>query len=178
MTENNYSFKKLFLVYTLTGIPFTLPISLSFIFNILPFNYEGQTYSGSMGFAFSLCYILIGGLVLSILNWTILNLGDLIYKMFWHDERSYKFKRLFLTYLFIIAPLSVLEGVLALFHLVPVNFNNTPTYGLKGFIIVIIFSPFILSMISGANWIGLQIGDALLKECLKIFKRKSPKVSA
>ncbi|MBB2144004.1 hypothetical protein GM921_00775 [Pedobacter sp. LMG 31464] len=74
------------------------------------------------------------------------------------NKDLFSFKKLFFAYLFAMIPFSLLGGILSLFNIVPVNFNGNPTYGFKGFIVAILFTPFIALMFSGLNWLFLNLG--------------------
>jgi hypothetical protein len=89
------------------------------------------------------------------------------------DRNRYSFKTLFWSYTFFLIPLAFLEGLLALFHIEPVYFNELPVYGFKGFIIPILFIPF-LGLIFGAfNWVMLNFGYFLYGIYLKRFKKQN-----
>lgn len=86
---------------------------------------------------------------------------------------TFPFKKLFFATLFATIPFSLLEAFLALFKLVPVDFNNKETYGIAGFLVVIAFMPFIVLMLSGANWLFLNVGYSLYTFFCKAFKIKT-----
>jgi len=86
-------------------------------------------------------------------------------------EKGYSFKKLFWSYTFCAIPLALLAGLLALFHVSPVYFNETPTYGFKGFIVSILFAPLFSLLISAANWVVLNCGYFLYNAFGKIMKR-------
>lgn len=75
----------------------------------------------------------------------------------------FTFKKLFIAYLFAMIPFSLLIGALSLFNIVPVNFNGNPTYGIKGFVVAVLFSPFIALIFSGLNFIFLNFGILLCR---------------
>lgn len=87
--------------------------------------------------------------------------------------KDFPFKKIFFATLFYVAPFSLLVAFLALFNLVPVNFNNKDTYGIFGFIISILFMPFIVIMLSGFTWIFLNFGNWLYKAFCKLFRINS-----
>lgn len=87
-------------------------------------------------------------------------------------EKSYfSFKKLFWSYIFFSIPLALLAGLLALFHLSPVYFNESPTYGFKGFIIPILFIPFCGLVFGAANWLVLNIGYFFYAAFLRLLKK-------
>jgi len=72
--------------------------------------------------------------------------------------QNFPFKKIFFATTFFIIPFSILESFLAFFNVVPVDFNNSPRTGIFGFIIPILFIPFLGLMFSGLNWIVLNVG--------------------
>ena len=72
--------------------------------------------------------------------------------------QTFPFKKIFFATTFFIIPFSILESFLALFNIVPVYFNNSPRIGVIGFIIPILFIPFLGIMFSGYNWVVLNGG--------------------
>jgi hypothetical protein len=85
---------------------------------------------------------------------------------------TFPFKKLFFACIFCTIPFSILESFLALFKIVPVNFNNIPRTGLIGFIIPILFIPFLGTMFSGFSWLFLNLGYWFYGVTLKVFKKK------
>jgi hypothetical protein len=72
--------------------------------------------------------------------------------------QNFPFKKVFFATTFFIIPFSILASFLALFNVVPVEFNDSPRTGLFGFIIPILFIPFLGIMFGGLNWIVLNVG--------------------
>ena len=70
----------------------------------------------------------------------------------------FPFKKLFFAIALFMIPFTVLESILALFDIAPVNFNNVPRTGWVGFIIPILFFPFMAVILSGSNWVVLNGG--------------------
>jgi hypothetical protein len=93
-------------------------------------------------------------------------------KLLTMDDKYFSFKKLFLCYLFCAIPFSLLAAFLALFNVVPVELNNSPRYGIDGFIIAILYIPFIGFMFSGASWLSLNFGLWVYKGFLTLTKRK------
>jgi hypothetical protein len=87
-------------------------------------------------------------------------------------ENRYSFKRLFWSYTFCAIPFSILAAFLALFNVMPVEFNGTPRYGIQGFIIPILYTPFFGLIFGGFNWLALSFGGMLYDAFLKAIKRK------
>ena len=95
--------------------------------------------------------------------------------MYFSMEREYfSFKKLFWSYTFCAIPLALLAGLLALFHLSPVYFNESPVYGFKGFIIPILFIPLFGLLLSAGNWVVLNFGYWVYNLFLKAFKKERP----
>jgi hypothetical protein len=72
--------------------------------------------------------------------------------------QTFPFKKILFATTFFIIPFSILESFLALFNVVPVNFNDAPRTGWIGFIIPLLFIPFIGFMFSALNWVVLNGG--------------------
>jgi hypothetical protein len=87
-------------------------------------------------------------------------------------ENKYSFKRLFWSYTFCAIPFAILGSFLALFNVVPVEFNGVPRYGIQGFIIPILYIPFFGLVFSCTNWLALSFGGMLYDAFLKAIKRK------
>lgn len=73
--------------------------------------------------------------------------------------KPYSFKKLFLCCLFFIIPLSLLGAFLTLFEIAPINFNGSPTTGIKGFIVCIAIIPFWALMFGFWIWVVINLGD-------------------
>lgn len=84
----------------------------------------------------------------------------------------FSFKRLFWSYTFALIPFSLLSGLLSLFNVVPVNFNNIPQYGVKGLVISLLFIPFVGLIFSCLNWVFLNLGVVLQELFLKIKNKE------
>jgi hypothetical protein len=87
-------------------------------------------------------------------------------------ERNYfSFKKLFWSYTFCAIPLALLSGLLALLHISPVYFNESPTYGVKGFIVPLLFIPFFGLLFGAVNWVVLNFGFFLYNAFQKAIKK-------
>jgi hypothetical protein len=73
-------------------------------------------------------------------------------------KKHFLFKDLFYSYTFSAFPILLLIGVLALFGISPIYFNNEPYYGIKGLIAAIIMIPFIGIILATTNWLFLNFG--------------------
>jgi hypothetical protein len=87
-------------------------------------------------------------------------------------KNIFRLKNYFWPILFCAIPLSILSGFLAWFHVFPVHFNDTPTYGFKGFIVPVCFIPFWGLLFSVINWMTLNFGYFLYDSFLKAVKKK------
>jgi hypothetical protein len=90
------------------------------------------------------------------------------------DNKPFTFKRMFWAYIFCMIPFSLLAGILALFNISAVNFNDIPRYGLEGFFIAIALIPFVGLVFSVTNWLALNFGNFLYNKFTLLMKRKSP----
>jgi hypothetical protein len=88
------------------------------------------------------------------------------------ESKYFSFKKLFWASLFCVIPFSLLESFLALFNVVGVDFNGVLRYGIVGFIIPILFIPFIGFLFSGLCWLLLNFGNILYYRFLKLIKKK------
>jgi hypothetical protein len=88
------------------------------------------------------------------------------------EKGRFSFKILFFSYTLTFLVLSLLMGLLALLHISPVYFNEAPVYGMKGFIIPILFTPLFSSFFSLLNWIILNFGYTLYNSILRVSKKK------
>ncbi len=88
------------------------------------------------------------------------------------DDKHFSFKKIFWAIIFFMIPFTLLASFLALFNIVGVDFNGTLRYGIVGFIIPILFFPFMGIMFSGLCWIILNLGNILHNGFLKLINRK------
>jgi hypothetical protein len=79
------------------------------------------------------------------------------------------FKKLFITFLFGYIPLALLQIILNIMGVIPVNFNEEKIYGLKAILIIILFTPFIVLMISVFVWLYFIFGNFVLRLVKKMF---------
>lgn len=79
------------------------------------------------------------------------------------------FKRLFFTFLFGYLPFAIIHLILNILGIIPVNFNDTQVYGIKGALVIILFIPFIVLMITFFVWLYFIFGNLVLKLVKKIF---------
>lgn len=79
------------------------------------------------------------------------------------------FKRIFFTFLFGYFPFAVLHIILNITGVFPVNFNNEDVYGVKGVVIIILFMPFVVLIISFFVWLYFIFGNLVLRTVKKMF---------
>lgn len=79
------------------------------------------------------------------------------------------FKLLFINFLFAYTPFALLLGFLSLFDLVPINFNDEQVYGIKGFLVIVLFIPFVVFILSFFTWLYFVIGNFFLNLFKKLF---------
>jgi len=79
---------------------------------------------------------------------------------------------MFWSYIISSIPFGLLVGILTLFNVIPVYFNETPYYGFKGLIITIVFIPFIGMLFGVTNWIVLNFGVLIYRGFSKRTKEQ------
>jgi hypothetical protein len=89
------------------------------------------------------------------------------------NNNLYSFKNLFLSYTFAGVPIFFLSGVLAVFKVAPVYFNEAPHYGWQAFLISIIEIPLFGLVLSMVNWILLNLGHWLRGVFSRSVKRNA-----
>lgn len=70
----------------------------------------------------------------------------------------FSFKTLFWAYTCCVIPFALLGGILSLFNISAVSFNNAHVYGIKGFIITIVYIPIAGLILAVTNWLALNFG--------------------
>ena len=88
------------------------------------------------------------------------------------DNKPFPFIKILWAFVFFMVPITLLESFLALFNLVTVDFNHVPRNGFMGFIIPILYFPFMAAMLSGLTWAVLNLGNWLHIGFLKLIKKK------
>jgi hypothetical protein len=86
-------------------------------------------------------------------------------------DKTFSFKRLFWSYTFCIIPFALLAGLLALFGVSPIYFNEKPFYGFSGFFIAVLLIPFSGIILSAVNWVFLNFGYFLYQKALGLLKK-------
>jgi hypothetical protein len=89
------------------------------------------------------------------------------------DTNYFSLKKMFWAYTICSIPFALLTGILSLLNVIPVYFNEAPNYGFKGFILSIIFIPFIGLLFSVTNWLALNLGVLLYRAFYNKFKQNN-----
>jgi hypothetical protein len=79
------------------------------------------------------------------------------------------FKRIFITFLFGYIPFALFHIILNMAGIIPVNLNGKEVYGIKGFFVVILFTPFTILVVSFFVWVYFVFGNLVLRLIKKIF---------
>ncbi|MFY7665415.1 hypothetical protein [Flavobacterium sp.] len=79
------------------------------------------------------------------------------------------FKTLFVTFLFGYLPFAILHIVLNFAGIIPVNFNDKAIYGWQGALVIIVFIPLIVVLLTVPTWIFFMVGNLFLRFLRKIF---------
>ncbi|MBO9584367.1 MAG: hypothetical protein J7574_09435 [Flavobacterium sp.] len=79
------------------------------------------------------------------------------------------FKRIFVTFLFGYLPLAILHITLNVAGIIPVNFNNKQVYGLEGILIIILFIPFVVLLITFFVWLYFIFGNLIIRILKRVF---------
>lgn len=81
MDDKAYSFKKLFILYTLGFSPFLLIGALLTTLGSAPVHFNDKVYYGIKGGLIYLTYIPLSGFFLGLFSWIFLNLGRFIHSL-------------------------------------------------------------------------------------------------
>ena len=73
------------------------------------------------------------------------------------------FRLLFINIFFINLFFMTFLGIFSLFGIFPVNFNDEEVFGIKGLLVMIIFTPFTTLTYVSLIWIGLKLGNKIIK---------------
>ncbi|KGO86456.1 hypothetical protein Q765_11295 [Flavobacterium rivuli WB 3.3-2 = DSM 21788] len=89
------------------------------------------------------------------------------------DEYSVKptqlFKRIFVVYYFAYIPFLILQIILNVTEIIPVNYNDSKIYGIKAVVIMILFSPLVVFLFAVMTWINFNIGCFIMKIFRRLF---------
>lgn len=76
------------------------------------------------------------------------------------------FKLLYVNFLFGNLFFMIILGLFSFFELYPVNFNDEAVYGLKGFLVLVLFTPFTSLVFVSLFWVWLKVGNKIV---MKLF---------
>lgn len=79
------------------------------------------------------------------------------------------FKKIFFTFLFAYIPFAAIHIVLNLLNIIPVNFNDKDIYGAKAVLIIIIYMPFVVMIVTLFSWLFYMFGNLVLRIIKKLF---------
>ncbi|QNH63332.1 hypothetical protein [Hymenobacter sediminicola] len=95
--------------------------------------------------------------------------------------RSLTSRQLFIVLLYatcgFYGPVSLFLGLLSLADVVPARLNEQEYYGLKGFVIYLLFAPFVIFILTVSIWIFVAPGWKLARIVLDKFSPVSKLVS-
>jgi hypothetical protein len=83
----------------------------------------------------------------------------------------FRFKDLFLGLCFGLGPFFLLGGILSIFRIIPIYYNETPHYGFAGLIGSIMAIPIFSLIFSFTAWVTLNIGVFMQNLFIKPQKR-------
>ncbi|OOG76428.1 hypothetical protein [Algoriphagus sp. A40] len=72
------------------------------------------------------------------------------------------FKLLFVNFLFGNLFFMIILGGFSLIGLYPVNLNDEAVYGLKGFLVLVLFTPFTSLVFVSLFWVWLKVGNKII----------------
>lgn len=79
------------------------------------------------------------------------------------------FKRIFFTFLFGYFPFAFLHIILNISGIIPVNFNGKEVYGVQGVLVLLLFLPFVVLIITLFFWLYFIFGNLVLRIIKKMF---------
>ena len=80
------------------------------------------------------------------------------------EKPNQLFGKLFWNIFFCLFPINLIAAFLNLFEIMPVTVNDEETYGITGFITLILSVPLIALGLSGVVWIYYSIGNFFLRQ--------------
>lgn len=89
------------------------------------------------------------------------------------EYHFFPFKKMFWAYTCCALFFSLIVGLLSLFEILPIYFNNEAVYGMKAFVMVMLFAPFWGLMLSCFNWLALNFGMILWTKLFRYRKKKT-----
>jgi len=82
MENKSFQFKKMFWAYVFGFTPFLLLCGILALFNVKAITFNGTPRYGIEGLVIAILFIPFFGLIFSVINWLILNLGNILYNKF------------------------------------------------------------------------------------------------
>ncbi len=76
------------------------------------------------------------------------------------------FRLLYVNFLFGNLFFMLILGAFSFFGMYPVNFNDEAVYGIKGFLVLVLFTPFTSLVFVSLFWIWLKVGNKII---MKLF---------
>ena len=70
-------------------------------------------------------------------------------------------------------PTTIFLAFFTLFGVIPINFNGEQYYGMAGFIFHLLFSPFMILVLTISMWVPLFFGIKMSSLFLKLFEKNS-----
>jgi hypothetical protein len=88
-------------------------------------------------------------------------------------KRTYfRFIDLFLGFCFGLGPFFIIAGVLSIFKVIPIYYNEAPHYGLKAFLVSIVEVPLFSLILGFSAWLTLNVGVFVQNLFIKRAKAK------
>lgn len=79
-----------------------------------------------------------------------------------HKKPKGMFKLLYWNFFFGYYPIAILQGILALFGIGSVNFNDELLIGIGGFVAPLIIAPFVVLLLAGFIWAFFMVGHYVI----------------
>ena len=80
------------------------------------------------------------------------------------------FASMFWNMTFAFLPFNLVAGILAMALRIPINVNGEPTYGIGGFLAILIIAPLFSLGLAGLVWVYYSIGNYFLRLFIRLFK--------
>jgi hypothetical protein len=82
------------------------------------------------------------------------------------------FKTIFITFLFAYMPFAILQIIFNLLKIIPVVFNDAELFGFTAILIILLYMPLIVLILSCSAWLYFMIGILFLKFIKYLFYEK------
>ena len=92
------------------------------------------------------------------------------------ESNKFSFKKLFWAYFGFNTPICIITGLLALFDISGVYFNEKSMVGISGFAVSIFLIPFISLILAFTNWVALNIGQRICETVLSLTRKRNSRV--